>query len=556
MGSILGKLGDQLGFLKKYEGIIELCIVVFSVALLFFSNVPQAQHYSLHPKELYVYLSQDAFWHLAYVEYITSHGVLDQTPPVLSGGVQGLVSPQPPVVYYLAAFQARLLNLAPRASLILLVGLAFALTPLIWYFCIRRIDRHLALLSLPVMAIIQAVPFASSFAYGHHLLVLGMFFLSLAFYVLYHERSLLGYVLFGIIVAAIALTHTPELVYLALCGALYILASLIFKKMSFRQAGGFVLSFLAGILASIDYLIIFIHSWHDKVGSLIPRIVSYETADIYSYPFSVHFGPYWYVIWLGVLLAVYWLVSHKEAVPEFLPFFLLFFLGFGIHLGYTRFYDVRLYWPIFSSIFFALVVFLIIHMICEKYERVQFMVTAVLSVLLLLVFVAQFNTMIFKGNPLLPESYMNWLLDLKEDLPKDARVLVVTDKAPPLRLLWLINRPPFVLDMEDQENYERVKIGNSSVFKIIPLLERTGDTRQGWIHFSSSQEFQDVADLTEASLCDFDAITIVLFNQLNDTTYWDRFANASIMSGHFRYLDMDDGPAVLINNFPGEPCET
>jgi len=248
------------------------------------------------------------------------------------------------------------------------------------YTIIRDFNKNIAILSLPITSLIFSVGAYTGFTWGHWPAVVAQVFLVMLFWVYFRINIKGSYILLGIIISALIMTHTSEAIFGVLFITLYFVFALLFKKFKFKHVKTTLLGGFISFIISFYFLVIFKFAWGYQAGFGIVRETSYKST-FYLADFKILLV---FVI-LGVIFSIYQLYKKREHIAVISAVSMLL-IGYSNYygLGYRPF-ELRILWPVFLCFFFGAGIYYLIKLFIKKYKLIY-------SVVIALGFIVLINT--------------------------------------------------------------------------------------------------------------------------------------------------------------------
>ncbi len=456
----------------------------------------------------YGYYAQDAFIFMSYQYYLEDSGNWAHLAPYLARGHHDVVQSQPSSLEILSVLLAQTTGFSYAATTYIIVMLLVLLSVFCFYFIIKQFNPKVALLSLPLNAVLFSNVFMSAFTWGNW-----PFFAGSAMFILFlwcFSRIKKPWVpaLAALSLTAIAFAHTSEYIFAAfVLAAVAVLLVVKSYKTLFKHFGKseffsewkrVVLAGLASVLIATYYLIIFKGTFlHDYQ----PQYLTPESQGL-SLFVSVTTPGIWLTIAVaaGALIGLLMLYKHRVLQISWV----LLLIGFTNYIGTgKRGLETRYLWPVYLSVFFGLLVYVILTTVLK--QKLSTRVCAIISIALIALFANHYYAEVGGPGLLSKESWqgMDWI---DQHTPKDANVLYVYgDAYSQAAVLFNVRRDADVILVEDyaamaQGGQLRRTVQTERVF------DHTGDTsyRTGLLAFGHYVGTPDFAARGPRDLCGFD----------------------------------------------------
>ncbi|MBW2993737.1 glycosyltransferase family 39 protein, partial [Candidatus Woesearchaeota archaeon] len=279
------------------------------------------------------YFSSDAVQDTSFVEGIKETGNYKYFPPYMSAGFNDTLAWYAPVIIQDMAMFSHLSGLEAYDALIFMVYFFAVVSALIMYFIIRKYNKNIAILSVPLMSYIFFGKFYSAFLLGQWGYTMGCMFMIAAFWAVTRLSEKKSYFLLALFIAGIVCTHPPEIAFIMGFIGIYFILNLITRKASKSM---FKKLFLAGIISLViaSYFILVPMmgvASHATSGGLF-KIGEPITDEHYGYPgvYIKFFGLSAIFVIFGMILS---LKNIKKLHVSFLIGFFMLFVGYSNYLG-------------------------------------------------------------------------------------------------------------------------------------------------------------------------------------------------------------------------------
>jgi hypothetical protein len=321
------------------------------------------------------YKASDTFQHQIRTESIKDMGNYRYEASYIAAGFKDVIGFYPPVLYHVSAIFSQLSGLESYDATYLIVIFFTIMSALVMYYMIRRLNKHAAIMSLPLMLLVFTDKFYSGITWGQWAFFMGSFFMVCSVWALTQKKLRRNYMLLGLFLSATFLTHTSDFIFLALFIAVYLAILLLMKRITSETMKRF---FLTGLIIAIltAYFVIIFTAWMNEN----PYSFKVEsTLANFKNVFLIDFGWILPILFIGIFLALIAFYKKPEPVLIFGAFMLLIgytsYIGFGIRAFQTRFF-----FPIHLSIFFGLTLHQLLRFVIKK----RILLYVALSVLMIL----------------------------------------------------------------------------------------------------------------------------------------------------------------------------
>jgi hypothetical protein len=418
MGKAYGAIGYAMKQIKARH--LEYAYLLFVFGLLLWAAVANLYQHRIEHEFPHGFMASDSFWHYITTQHIYDSGSYRYWPPYTAAGHTDVVGWQPPLLYQSIALFSHTAGLEVYDSYFFILAFIIVLSVLAFYLLIKKINTPVALLSLPLSVFLFCKFFYRGFTWGEINAYAGSVFLIVSVWALANIELRYVWVLFGLFVAATALAHPSELIFLVAYISLYYAIKLITKNFTLKDFKVVLKSAALALAVSGYYLLIFFFSFgHAQsagyTSTIFRKVIPWSKGYGGQLP---HFGLVLILILFGLLLGIL-LLRRKYHHALMLGIFMLLisFTNFiGIHI---RPFQTRLFWPVYLSVFMGLAIYQLMRLVSKRITTVTAMGV---SFVLLIVYVNAYYDPI--ENPGLMNKYhwqnVRWIQD---NTPRDAEIL-------------------------------------------------------------------------------------------------------------------------------------
>lgn len=341
--------------------VIEIITILFIFSILLYVGYGNTGNYKLKHEHPYGYFASDTFQHQVRAEAIKDAGNFRYEAPYISKGFDNVVGRYPPTLYHLGVLLSHASGLETFDTTYFLVFFFASIAAILMFFIIKPYNIHVAIISLPLSVLIFAQGSYMAFTWGHWPSLLSQFFLIAFFWSVMRIGIKGSSLLIGLFLAAMALTHTSELLFGILFLFFYLAVQFLSKKFKIVYLKKYLLASGVFIVLSLYYLIIFQNTW----------------AQTQSYSFFVmriwEGNPGLYLSTFGLLL-IFMLVGFVVSVISInkIPFSIaiaMLIFGYTNYVGFhVRAFQIRFFWPIYISVFFGIGLFYLLKFFIKKWK--------------------------------------------------------------------------------------------------------------------------------------------------------------------------------------------
>ncbi len=324
----------------------------------------------------YSYMASDTFQHQTRAGGIKDAGNYRYEPFYIVKGWKDIIGYYPPLVYHAGILLSFSSGIPVYDTVYFMVFFNAILAIFIMYLLIRNYNKQMAMLSLPLTILIFSSKSYVGFLWGHWASITGQLFLIAVFWAISRLDIKNSEILLGLFLAALALSHTSELIYAAGFISIYSLAVLISRKFDWVYAKKMLIAAAISLILSIYSLYIFYYS--------------FMVINPYQFEVSTDWGgtPIFYLSDFGLLL-MFMAIGLIAAFPLFkkmniaiLSGFFMLLVGYTNYIGFgIRAFQPRLLWPVYLSVFFGLGLYMLVKYIPLNLRSISSLVISVVFIL-------------------------------------------------------------------------------------------------------------------------------------------------------------------------------
>jgi len=503
------------------------------------------------------YFASDAFQHQTRAEGIKDAGNFRFEANYISHGFERVVGRYPPLIYHLGVMLSHSTGLEVYDTVYFVLFFLSSLAAIIMYFVIKGINRNVALISLPLSLMIFMTPNINGFTWGHWPAILAQVFLIALFWSFYRIDMKKSFLLIGIFLSGIFLTHTSEFVFAMFFIFVYFVINLILKKLSLKEVKAVVIGGILSLVIVLHYLIIFRYSW------LIEQAYTFGVKPVWEGNpgfYLANFQVLLVFLAIGLLLSLF--VVKKYTYVAFLAAFSTIVMGYGNYFGFdTRAFQLRFLWPIHLSVFFGFGLYTSLKFFIKKWNVIYSVSLGVLLVVLLLglvniPFIPSYQKLTSSGvmDPFHWEA-LEWLSESTPETSKlyffygdiyNQDALLRNSK----RVHWLVDPNDFI------DNLNSRKIAREYV------TELPGDGGGGEVYRKTLFSFGNYAKETEheyfygdKDMCQFDYYIFDKVSRQEALAQYNLLIANELLQNDFVEPVFDNQVVVILkNNKVGEDC--
>ena len=337
----------------------DIILITFFAVLLFIGPATVFDYRVSHEFP-YGYFASDAFQHQIRAESIKDAGNFRYEASYISQGFKGTIGRYPPVLYHIAVIFSYTSRLEVYDAIYFIVLFFSLLSVISIYILVGDFNKNVAIISLPISIIAFTMPASIGFSWGHWPSLLAQSFLILLAWTVSKIDLKKSYLLIGIALTSIILTHTSEAVFGLIFIFLFFFAKMS-KDFGKKQFITIMISAVIAFVACIYYLIIFQNTWAK------PQPYSFVVEPIWTG------NPGFYIIGFGALLIfmaagiLFSLLKIKDMHASLVFAFSMLLCGFLNYIGFgLRSFQIRFFWPIYLSVFFGFGVYMLLKLLIKS----------------------------------------------------------------------------------------------------------------------------------------------------------------------------------------------
>ncbi len=547
---------------------LEYALLLLTLTLLLWLGPGTIWAHQVDHGYPYAYNAADAFQHQARAEGILLIGDYEYEPMErISGVFAEFPGYYPPTVSQLGALWAAIPGLETYHTTPALVFLSIFVSGALMYFIIRRFNKIMALLSLPLYLYLFSTPVAMRyFTWGHWPGIFGQLFIFLLAWTVL-ERDMPGWILFILIaLTGVFMAYTS---YVIPTGIIILAAlGLMLRNGELRMNRILTLALAAPVFLLIvsRFAIIFINVWGPLMEA---QTVVRDWPGGGGAPVFAELGAIRLLVVCGAILSVVILSQQflKKSVtkPLIILFGLVMFgLGYANAIGFhKRAFFVRLLWPIYLSVFLGILLYYAGQMLLKQLGIKWNLALGVGVTAILLITIAATISKPSAGAGTMNQQLWDGITWLRDTTPENATFAVMYGDVFVGDLLWNLQRHHFLIDkggyVEAFKNnsVKRYPLGvigtNVYPFTIIPEdLHKKNPVFWGWEEDSSLAE----KNLwKERDICAWDYILFTKQSyQPALTQYGLYIANLLLEKEWIDIVFQNDEVAILHNSNTGDAC--
>ncbi len=488
------------------------------------------------------YFASDAFQHAIRTDQIKDQANYRYVPSYSTGGVDGVGGYYPSLLHFDSAIIAKLTGIESYDAIYFVLILFIVLSPLAMYYFVKRVNKKIAILTLPFSLLIFSKGTYVGTLWGYWPTLVSLFLMILCMIVLNLAKDFRDAGLLAVLILGTIFAHFSESIFLIILivfNAAYLWFSnrndyINYLKIIFT-------SFIATAITSFYFLKMYLATWIKASPYSLSVLTNPGMPAFYISDFKV------FIIFLvvGLLYGVYIILMRHN---NFLVFSSIIFLilGLGNYFGFNvRAFYLRFYWPILISPLIAYGIYILLSSIRLDNQKVCYLVCLVIIPLFFsgLNFVPQYQAVPSSG---LMDSETWGAFDwLRTNTQLDAKILFfygdVYDQTTVLlntkRLTYKVDREDYILKLKDGRFPEKIKtnvafmdivFSQQSFFEYTPeVIPDLGVVDTCYFDFYVFNKFARVSQLAQFNLLirDFLLKNQTGFRLVYDTPYISILSN-------------------------------
>ena len=344
--------------------------------LMLFLGVSNLWDHKVSHEFPYSYMASDTFQQQTRAEGIKEAGNYKYEPFYITKGWEDVIGYYPPVLHHAGILLSFSAGMETYDTVYFMVFFNAILASLIMYFIIRKYNKHIAILSLPLSILIFSDKSYVGFLWGHWASITGQLFLIASFWAIANFERKGIEILLGLFLAALALSHTSELIYAAGFIAIFSLVLLFYRKFNFEYVKKMSIAAAISLVLSFYSLYIFYYSFK------VVNPYQFEVSNDWGGTPIFGIGDFeLLLIFMAIGFIASFLLFRKMDAAILAGVFMLLvgytnYIGFGI-----RAFQPRLFWPIYLSIFFGLGLYMLLKLIPSRFVTLSSLVVSIIFIL-------------------------------------------------------------------------------------------------------------------------------------------------------------------------------
>ncbi|MBR9699242.1 hypothetical protein GOV09_02205 [Candidatus Woesearchaeota archaeon] len=500
------------------------------------------------------YFASDTFIHLTFAEEIKERGHYRYYPSYMAWGFDDVIGHYPPIIHHLAALFSLTSSLQTYDTILLMLAVLIALSIGTLYFILKKYNKNIALMSLPLSLLVFTGKATIGFNWGQWGYLTGAAFLIGVFWAVTQLDVKHSYILLGLFIGIDALAHTSEAMMGVLFTLLYIGIKLIIRKGTKENIFDVV---KAGIIAAVIsgyYLIIFYFTWFAAEFEIkvTKTLVSFGVQDT-AVRMDI-FGFFLPLVIIGMVVAALFIIRKKINVASLMGFFMLL-MGYSYLLGAgRRATQARIFWPLYLAVFLGITLYFGLRIIIRKWSIIY---SYAIGIILLMVIFTQFYTPNHSPGLMNNEhwQYFQWA---RENLPENSEVFYFySDTWMQNAMLYLDQRNSFITSQSFLgESLQNRTIPREFRGKMVTEGGARLPYRKGLFSYGYHSEEVDKSPFVGSfDICKYDFYAFDKFSAVPVLAQYNLLIRQQLLqNSYMEEVYANNLVTVLKNNNPSEDC--
>jgi len=243
---------------------LEKAVIVGFFVLMLWLGLGTFWNHELAHDFPFGYSAADSYQHQVRAEWVKQQGNYAFEAPEIVTGFQDVVGYYMPGASHLAAIFSYTSGLESYDALYFMVFFVAVLSVLVMYYALRKFNKHVAMLSLPITTLVFVQTFYIGIILGQWPFTFGTLFLVGSFWAITQLELPRSMLLLALFISSVALTHTSELVFVV--GLVGVAALIALLSKNVRELKILIGAGVITVVVSIYYLVIFSFTWGKQFG--------------------------------------------------------------------------------------------------------------------------------------------------------------------------------------------------------------------------------------------------------------------------------------------------
>ena len=542
--------------IKNFSISLEYIFLIFFIAIFLWYGSGNLFGHAIKHDFPYGYFASDAFLHQSTAEGVKYQGNFKYHPYYRAGGYTDVIAFNPPLFNHLSALLSYSSGIETYDTMYFLVFVSLLFSLMIFYLIIRRYNKNIAILSLPVALLIFTNKFYAGILFGQWDFYSGILFFIASILCIMHINEKRVYLLLGVFLAAAFLAHPPEAIWALGFIIFYFISEFIFKRFNFNEFKETIKAGLISFLLSIYYLPIFVLMWIPTRTSSF-GIMRLPTFEERGYPI-VTVNDFGWLLWLviaGVLISFFILRKKNDSSLKLSIYCLI--AGFTAYLGFDKALQLRFLWPLLMMSLFGLTLYYLLKSVKQA--------KTIFSIIIAIILSFSITGLSYKkiDSPGIMDPY-HWeqLMWIKDNTPKDSKIYYFySDAYNQKSILYNGQRVSWIVVTDDF-----VKALNNKTIKSVYHSDLISDDtisnfayRKSFFSFGYHFKEMDPSFINgPRNICSMDYYVFEIMPQASRMPaliqYNLAIREVMLKKGFIKEVFNNQITSILKNEKPGEPC--
>jgi len=533
-------------FIVKQKLNLEAVYILLFAALFIWAGCANLFNYELTHDYPYGFMASDTFQHSVRSEWVKQEGNYRTEVVSFTAGRWDTLGYYMPVMYHLAVIMSYLTGMETFSSAYFLMFLVALFASLAMYIVIRDFNKNIAILSLPLSLFLFIIgPAYRGFQWGVWGAIIGQVFLIGVVWALNNLDLKKNWILLGVMLAGTALGHTSSFIFAVMLVGFYVVIDLIVGRFKIQEFKQIIIGGIFGVLLSLYFLIIFAQSW------LVTQPYRFHVVTEFSRGGGLvelaSFKIWLVLLIIGFVLGLYF-IKKKQNAAIIAGIFLLV-VGYTNYVGFDqRAFNVRLFWPIYFSVFFGIAVWQIASFFVKKWNKVF---SLILAVLIMFVFLGGYYDKL-NTEGMMNNDWWQGFEFLQRQTPREATVLYsFSDPISQTSLYANTLRPTFLMNTDGFVSVAQ----QGMIQRNYPITDRLSTFFPYWDGFPKIS-LMEKPGVKDRDVCSFDYVVFDKQSRISPplAMYNNIIMQDMVKSGFVKPVFENSFMTIVHNEKPGEKC--
>ncbi len=394
----------------------------------------------------YAFMASDNFIHYLTTDNVKEQGYAKYFSPWYVGGYKDVHLCLPPNNYIFASLFSFMGGIESYDSIYLLTMLFSILNVFLVYIIIRKFNKNIAILSMPVSLLLFTNVFISGFTWAQWQSAVAYLFFTSSFWALTVIKERYMFIPLALFVSGIFMTHYPEFIIFGILGAIWVGYRVLQKKLGKEEIKAYIFGGIIFFIISLDEIIKFYGMWLGRGETLSKTSeISWATIGI-PVPYLKDFG-LWLLIPIIIGLVVSLFLIRKSNNKAIFLGVIMFILGFTNYLGFgKRTVTLRFMWPIYLAIFFGIFTYYAVGLITKKWKTGLSVVVG----LLIIILIAFSYKVDMNFNGMVSPVFWDSIKWIRTNTPQDSKIFFFyVDGLSQSNMFGTTHRRTYIINLDD-----------------------------------------------------------------------------------------------------------